>query len=254
MTPRAITIRQMQSAAIPLFDTVLDRNGRRQLLSLVTSDEVSRDSVIAWEGEVGRDLIVLSDGVVKLWKAQGDGRRQIVAFRTAGDLVSLHRRDTPWTATAQAVTACTFYRINDEGLQALSRSHPQIDRALFDLACDEVGNLHSRLLTLGRMSSTEKLAAFILEFCQPTGWPSPLSREIHLPMRRPDIADYLGLTTESVSREFTRFKNERVIDIPRPSRIIVLNRLLLEAIVVGAGVPDRMRSWPRPEARQPVAG
>jgi len=117
--------------------------------------------------------------------------------------------------------------------RATRKRYPMLDRALFDLACDEVTNLQNRMLMLGRKTSEEKLASFILEFCRPVGSLSSLSRQVELPMRRPEIAEYLGLTTESISREFSRFKHERFIAMPRPSCIVVLIRPALEAIALG---------------------
>lgn len=216
------------------FDSVLDRTGRRQLQNLISHVAARRGQILAEQGEVDRDLLVLAEGVIKLLKVLPDGRRQIVAFRVAGDLVSLHRCDTPWPVTAQALSDCKLLRIDWEALRHLVGRYPAIDRALLDLASDEIANLQDRLLMLGRKTTEEKLASFILEFGGLAATPSSLSREIHLPMRRPEIAEYLGLTTESVSREFSRFKRLRLIAMPRPSRITVLNRPALEAIALGA--------------------
>lgn len=253
MTLRLIGGEQAPPITLPLFDSVLDRTGRRQLEGLITLAEVGSGQELAREGEVGREYLVLSDGMVKLWKGLPDGRRQIVAFRGPGDLVNLHRRHTPWPATAQTVSASRLYRIDWEGLTRLAARYPVIDQALFDLACDEVTILQNRILMLGRMTIEEKLASFILEFCRPPASPSSLSREVNLPMRRPDIAEYLGLTTESVSREFSRFRQERFIDMPRPSRLIVLNRPALETIAFGADGLEQRNGWSSPQ-ESPQAG
>lgn len=233
MILRLIDGGQTLPTAFALFDSILDRTGRRQIQRLAAFVAATRGQVISEQGEIGRDFLVLDDGIVKLWKILPDGRRQIVAFRTAGDPVSLHRRDTPWPVTAQAVSDCRFFRIEWRALHRLAGRYPAIDRALFDLASDEVANLQDRLVTLGRKRVEEKLASFILEFCRPSAAPSSLGREIHLPMRRPEIAEYLGLTTESVSREFSRLKRESILSMPRPSRIVVLNRPALEALAMG---------------------
>ena len=103
MTLRLISEEQGLPSTLPLFDSVLDRAGRRQFQSLITFVEAGRGSVLAREGEVGSELLVVSDGVVKLWKSLPDGRRQTVAFRGPDDLVNLHRRHTPWPVTAQTV-------------------------------------------------------------------------------------------------------------------------------------------------------
>ena len=233
MSLRLISGGQGLTVILPIFDSVLDRSGQRQLQGLITAVEVARGSVLASEGEVGCDLLVVSDGMVKLWKGLPDGRRQILAFRGPHDLVNLHRRHTPWPVTAQAVSTTKICRIECQGLLALSTRYPRIEQALFDLACDEVTILQNRILLLGRMTIEEKLASFILECCRPLAFRSSLSREVNLPMKRNDIAEYLGITTESVSREISRFKQERLIDMPRPSRIIVLNRPALESIARG---------------------
>ena len=244
MTLRLITGGQPAPLPFPFLDSLLDRTGRRQLESLVDQTEVGRGQVLARQGEIGREFFIVSEGIVKLWKAMPDGRRQIVAFRAAGDLVTLHRCDTPWPATAQAVSASRLYRIEWEALRRLAGRYPAIDQALFDLACDEVAGLQNRILMLGRKTTEEKLASFILEFCRATPSPSSLGRDVHLPMRRPEIADYLGLTTESVSREFSRLKRERIIAMPRPSRLIVLNRPALEAMALGVHGVAREEIWP----------
>ena len=225
----------------PLFDPILDRTGRRRLRNLVTPVAARRGEVIAEQGAVSRDLLVLAEGVVKLCKDLPDGRRLIVAFRAAGDPISLHRCDTPWPVSAEAVSDCTLFHIEWEPFHRFVVRYPAMARALVDLAGDEVASLQERLLLLGRKSTEEKLATFVLEFSRPTLVVSSLSREIQLPLRRSDIADYLALTTETVSRELSRLKRRRIIAMPRPSRIVVLNRPALEAAAQGlngAALPE----------------
>ncbi len=224
---------QSLTTPFPLFDSILDRTGRRQVQRLAALVAVTRGEVLAEQGEIGRDFLVLADGIVKLWKVLPNGRRQIVTFRSTGDLISLHRHGTPWPVTAQAVSDCQLFKLEWEALRRLADRYTKIDQALCDLASDEISALQDRLLTLGCKTVEEKLASFILEFCRPSGAPSSLGREIHLPMRRPEIAEYLGLTTESVSREFSRLKRESILSMPRPSRIVVLNRPALEALATG---------------------
>jgi len=155
------------------------------------------------------------------------------AFRGPGDPLSLHRCDTPWPVNAQAVSVCKCLQIPWEELERLAHRYPLIDRALFELASDQVTNLQNRMLMLGRKTTEEKLASFILEFYRSVGPLSSLHRQVELPIRRAEIAEYLGLTPESVSREFSRFKHEHIISMPWPSSIVVLNRPELEAIASG---------------------
>ena len=245
MKPRLVNGRSPSLTAIPVFDAVLNAGGRRKLRSLTADAEAKRGEVLASQGEVSRDLLILREGVIKLSRGLHDGRQLIVAFRAPGDLISLHRCDTPWPATAQAISDCRFLRIQWDDLRDLADRHPALDRALFDLACEETANLQDRLLTLGRKTTEERLASFLLDFSLPLAAPSNSSREIRLPMRRPEIADYLGMTTESVSREFSRFKRRRIIAMPRPSCVVLLNRPALEAVALGRWSLETRDASPR---------
>lgn len=252
MTLRLVAGGQTSRRAFALLDAVLDRSGRRQLEGLVSLVEAGRGHVLAKEGELGRAFLAVSEGMVKLWKALPDSRRQIVAFRAPGELVTLHRRHTPWPVTAETVSASKLHRIEWDDLRRLADRYPAMDRALFEQSCDEIASLQNRVLMLGRKTTEEKLASFILEFCRPSAPLSSLSREIDLPMRRPEIAEYLGLTTESVSREFSRFKQEHIIAMPRPSRIVVLNQPALEALALG--VFSLTQPEVGPDALAPLGG
>lgn len=224
---------QPSTTTVLPFDLVLDAKGRKQLRRIAREEIVNRGQTIAEQGDIGTELLSVTEGVVKLSKALPDERRLVVAFRAAGDLVSLHRNNTPWPATAEAISDCRLTRVRWDAFRRLADRYPVLDQTLFDMASDEATALQNRLLTLGRKSTEERLASFLLEFSLPSAAPSSFSREISLPMRRPEIADYLGMTTESVSREFTRFKRQRIIAMPRPSCVIVLNRAALEALAMG---------------------
>lgn len=230
------------------FAASLPRGAQRRLEAMTQSLEVRRGGVLVREGEVGRRFLVMAEGCIKLSKAMPDGRCQIVAFRRHGDVLSLHRCHTPWPVTAQAITASTVYSIDWDDLQQFAARHPTVDRALVDITADELTGLQNHLLTLGRKTIEEKVASFILELCQSHGLQAGMTREFRLPMRRPDIADYLGVTTESICREFSRFKREKLISLPRPSHVVLLNRPVLEAMASGASRRNGSSPWPLHQA------
>ena len=233
MSLHLVARNQLSPIALLHLNSVLDRAGRRQLESIVATIEVGRRGIVVDQGDIGPGFLAVSEGMLKTWKVLPNGRRQTVAFRGPGDSVTLHRHETPWPVTVQAISDSRLHCIDGEGLRCLARRYSLIDQVLFDLACDEISDLHNRIVMLGRKTAEEKLAAFILEFCSSSALPMSLCREVYLPMRRPDIADYLGLTTESVSREFSRLKRMRLIALPCPSRVVVLNQPALEAMALG---------------------
>ncbi len=224
------------------FAACLDRGGRRKLRAFSALMVVRKGDIVARDGEISENFVAVASGTVKLTKALPDGRRQIVAFKSAGDILTLHRGGIPWPVTIQAICECSLLRIQWAALDDLARQVPAIDRALLDLANDQVASLQRHLLTLGRKTIEEKVATFLLEVCRPATGQSTPGREFHLPMRRRDIADYLGLTTESVCREINRLKRDGIISLARPSRIIVLDWLALEHLAQGGaprGIQER---------------
>ena len=235
MSPRENRNVEPFLTSVPLFEFVLDRTANRQIASLVDVVDFTRGRMLAREGDVGRGLFILSQGTVKLSKTLSGDRVQIVAFRGAGDIVGLHRSYTPWPVTVEAVSNGSAFRLGWDDLRRLALNHPQVDRVLLDLAGDEVASLQQHLLTLGRKTTEEKVASFLLAFYRSGGLQPHARREIQLPMRRTEIADYLGLTTASVSRELTRLRKEGIVAIPRPSRIVMLDHARLQVIASGPG-------------------
>ena len=104
--------------------------------------------------------------------------------------------------------------------------NPALARLLRDTMLRDLANAHGRTLLLGRMTAPERVAAFLLEMFERRD----RTKALDLPMSRNDIADYLGLTIETVCRTLSAFKRGGVIAIPNPHRIELLDRDALETV------------------------
>ncbi|NNE24031.1 MAG: helix-turn-helix domain-containing protein, partial [Rhizobiales bacterium] len=104
---------------------------------------------------------------------------------------------------------------------------------LFEIATNELNSMQDHQLLLGRKSATEKLASFLLVLARRTCNEDDLETSFKLPMTRTDIADYLGLTIETVSRNMTKLKQSGVIDLPQTSTIQIRDMLKLEELAEG---------------------
>ena len=158
-------------------------------------------------------------GAVRSYKLLSDGRRQIGAFHLAGDIFglengSLHR------FTAEAIVDTTVRLIRRQTLELVADSDPIVANNLLNMTTSNLQHAEDHMLLLGRKTSLERVAAFILEMDQ------RLTRTdvIALPMSRRDIADYLGLTLETVSRALSRLHEFGIIDfVGNTQRQIVLS-------------------------------
>lgn len=186
------------------------------------------------EGDPNPFVFNVIDGAVKLYRLLPDGRRQITGFLFQGDFLGLGGRG-PASFTAEALTplnACRFRRADfDQLLAAL----PALEHQLVALAGDELMAAQEQILLLGRKTARERLASFLSRLSDRQIQLGGPEGRVHLPMTRLDIADYLGLTIETVSRVFTQFKTSGLIQLRPGNEIALLDPVALRSLGEGAG-------------------
>lgn len=200
--------------------TVLNRIGRTR--------SIAAGQTLMWEGDDSLMVANVIEGVLKLSTGTGDGREQIVGIVYPADFIG-----RPFGARSQqTVTAlsdarvCTFTRGDFDGF---ARQHPELEHKLLERTLTELDRARHWMLLLGRKSAVEKLASFLLEMserlvdhhCAKVG--EPLER-FTLPFGRQQIADILGLTIETVSRQLTKLRADGYIDLPSRRDIVIKNR------------------------------
>lgn len=178
------------------------------------------------EGEPADNLFTLTEGVVKLFKMLPDGRRQITGFLVPGDFLGLAYFRS-YAYSAEAVTDAHLCRFPRERFMALLERHPALEKELLSRASSELAAAQEQMLLLGRKSARERVASFLSSLARRHG--STGGALIALPMSRYDIADYLGLTVETVSREIQAAKASGVIEMPDRHHFRVVDRQRLEA-------------------------
>ena len=186
------------------------------------------DSEIYAEGDDANCFYKIVSGVVRTCKFLSDGRRQIDAFHVAGDVFGFET-GAEHRLSAEAVSDCTLIPYRRRGFEVLAGRDDRVAGQLFSYAmrCLERAQEHS--LLLGRRSASQKLATFLLEMVDRRCG----NEVIDLAMTRQDIADYLGLTIETVSRTFTKFKNEKLLALPAVTEVEILNRPRLTRLAEG---------------------
>ncbi len=175
-------------------------------------------------------------GVVKLTKTLTDGRQQIVGLQFPSDFLGRpFRSRSPYFAeAANDVTLCTFERGQFE---RLAKETPGIERRLFEHTLDELDAAQEWMVLLGRKSATEKVASFLLMVVRRTrlvgctnAHSGAMANRFDLPLSRSEIADYLGLTIETVSRQITGLKRQGVIHLDGTRTVIVPDVSKLERL------------------------
>lgn len=183
---------------------------------------------ILWRGEPLEYVASVVSGVASLSKTLEDGRTQMVGLLLPSDFIGRpgrNRIEFDVTATTD-VTLCCFARTPFE---ALVLDTPHVAQRLMELALDELDAARDWMLLLGRKTAREKIATFLdmlarrSQMTMTEGAGMANGAALYLPMTRDQIANYLGLTLETVSRQLSAFKREGIIDVPDRRRVLVIN-------------------------------
>jgi CRP/FNR family nitrogen fixation transcriptional regulator len=181
-----------------------------------------RNGEIFGEDEPAEYLYKIVSGAVRIAKLMSDGRRQISAFYLPGDMFGLEM-EGEHRFSAEAVSDCEILMVRRRAFLAHAARDPEMVAQLWRQTMGHLDRAQNHMLLLGRKNAQERVAAFLLEMAE------RLSKNgaVELPMSRQDIADYLGLTIETVSRTLTQLERDRVIAIPVSRRIVLSDRSAL---------------------------
>ena len=184
-----------------------------------------------FEGDEVDWVYQVTSGVVRLTRLLEDGRRQVIAFGYPGDIIGfpadgLHHSDCE---------SLTDARLQPFRLSALEspEDDPALHAGLLQAALREISAMQDHFMMLGRKSASEKLASFLCVLTKRFGEDLGAYRQVTLPMSRSDIADFLGLTTETVCRTFSQMRKNEIIAIDNNHTIIVLNPKALLDLSLG---------------------
>ncbi len=215
-TPRPAS--DIASEAEPLDQTM-------HLMGAVLSHP--RNTEIFGEGEPADYLYKIISGSVRTCKILSDGRRQIGGFYLSGDIFGLECGDEH-TFSAEAISDTKVLVMKRSALISMAARDAAIARDLFVLTSRELQRVQKRVLLLCK-SALERVVSFLLEMADYVS----RGNSIKLPMSRQDIADYLGMTIETVSRTLTSLESTAAIEVPTSRHIVLCNRSALNQMTGG---------------------
>ena len=198
----------------------------------------AKSEIVAQDQAVEKVLII-NNGLVRLVHVGPNGERYIAGFLGPGDMLGSVRIGDSSYCSADAITEVSACGFPKKHFRAFLERHSVLCLEVLTIAMDEIECLHNRSALLCRKSATHRVAAFLLEMVR--RWPSAdgAADVVGIPMTRNDIADYLGLTPETLSRTLGRFRRERCIAFEGPKRLRITNVPYLEMVAGVNVVPER---------------
>jgi CRP/FNR family transcriptional regulator len=192
--------------------------------------QVSRGQALFYEGDEAEYFFEILSGTLRCCRLVQDGRRQIYRFAGAGRMLGIGCQ-RQYGYSAEAVTDAVVRRHRLAGLDAAMATDEAMRRRVLQALRDELAATRTQMMLLGRMSACERLAAFLLALA---GEAPGADACIELPMTRGDIADYLGLTIETVSRKLHELRLLGVIRLDGPNRVRITDPHRIEALAEAA--------------------
>jgi CRP/FNR family transcriptional regulator len=179
------------------------------------------------EGSDANYFYDLSDGDVRVFKSLADGRRQVTGFMRTGHFLGLATRGK-YVFSAEAMNDVELCRFDRKALHQVFLEFPALESKLLDVATHEMVVAQEQMLLLGRKTALERVASFLIAWAErgdaySLGHSPDVAFIMTLPMNRTDLADYLGLTIESVSRAFSRLKQDGLVAFTHSHEITVRN-------------------------------
>jgi CRP/FNR family transcriptional regulator len=218
------------------FSGGLSRQASSNLMAVSSLQKKASGETLFTEGDEADCVYEVVRGMLRLYKLLPDGRRQITGFVSAGHLLGLAPEGV-CVYTAEAITDVTLCRYKRTVFERLIDEVPGFAKRLLAVASHELCMAQNQMLLLGRKAATEKVASFLLLMVDEQGSDDD-AEAVGFPMTRSDIADYLGLTIETVSRTLTKLKQSRLIALPTPARVEIRDRDRLEELAAGESDTD----------------
>lgn len=207
----------------------LDAAQQDRLFTLATRLQLGKRECLFAAGDPARHVYNLTEGTVSVSRSLADGRRQILGFLLPGDFLGLepgenHRCD------AEALTEAKVCRFERTTFETFLQDNPEVALRLLRIASSDLAQAARHELLLGRKTAVERIATFLLDLRDRSGARHLRTHPLALPMTRSEIADYTGLTIETVSRVLGRLRSGKVIELVGASAVRVLDDEELERL------------------------
>lgn len=212
---------------------VLDVDKLAQLRRIGSHSRLAAGQPLFHEGDDADRVYTVTGGTLKLYKLLPDGRRQVTGFAHPGDFLGISV-DGEYAFTAEAVEPTQLCAFFGHRFDEFAEENPEMERELYRLAAHEAAAAQQQFVLLGRKTAAERLATFLLMLAQRAEErEGRLGSVIRLPMSRSDIADYLGLTKETISRVTSAMKRQRLIQLLSIDTLEIVDRRGLETLAAG---------------------
>jgi CRP-like cAMP-binding protein len=210
IVPELRARRMERSPGVGQAVNLLSPEQQIRLQSIAALVDVPRGGLIFGEGNPADFLFVMARGMARISRVSLSGRRQVMAFKMAGDLLGYPEQGI-YVNTGRALSIVTIYRIPWRKLSVLLRRDPEMHASFLTRMAFDVRQAQKRIMALGQQNVGQRLSSFLLDLMEYSEFYDPQCRQLSLLLTRFDLADYLGTTPETVVRILARLEHDGLI-------------------------------------------
>ena len=187
-----------------------------ELFSSQPKEHLETSQAVFFEGDDAKHVFEVAEGTLRLFRILSDGRRVITGFLYAGDIVGVSLK-SKYLYGAEAIGPASVRRLSRKVFEEAVADSDALRPEVFSRVCDEMAAVQDQLVLLSSKTAEERLCTFLLRHLQRSLAEGSRDALIELPMTRQDMADYLGLTIETVSRTITKLIGKGVLTVANPA-------------------------------------
>lgn len=217
---------------VPIF-TSLSHDEMSQVVSLITRKHYDKGEIIIREGEKLEKLVLISKGQAKAYRYTTDGKEQILYIFNEGEFFGEKNlfKNSNITYNVETLEETHLCMIDKANFQVLLKEYPSIGLKIMEELCNRIEKLENVIENIGTKRVEARVSSVLLEFGEKYGKKHSKGIVFDLPLSREGIANYIGLTRETVSRKMNHLQEEGIIEMIGNKKVIILNKMALEESV-----------------------
>lgn len=215
------------SKKVSLFTSLSDKD-LSKVVNLVTKISFEKGDIIFSEGEIFDKLFIINNGSIKVYKYTKDGKEQILYILKEGDFLgdlNLLKKDV-FKFNATSLESTDMCIIHKDDFDTLIKTNPEISIKVLEYAHDRIASLENLVQTLTTKDVEVRLASLLLNLSKTFGFKTDKGIEITLPLTREDMANFIGVTRETISRKLSYFQSQNIIQLFE-NRIILIKDIAI---------------------------
>lgn len=217
------------ASKVTIFST-LSREELEDIVSLIGHKTYRKGEIVFLEGEKSNSLYIINEGQIKLFKYTKEGKEQILHILSEGEFfgeISLLKEEEV-AFNAEAITPLKICTLTKEKLNNILLQRPEISVKILESVGERLSKVEKLVKNLATIDVEARMAALLMEFKEQYGVKTSKGIEIKLPLTREDMANYIGVTRETISRKLAKFQQEGFIQLIGNKKIVILNEETLK--------------------------